>query len=58
MPSSEIMGDFKAGQLHSGRGGPIVRKKTQAKAIQLSYLRKEGKIPNQKKRPVLIRKKQ
>lgn len=42
MPAKEIMKDFKAGTLHSGKGGPIVRKKKQAKAIQLSYLRKEG----------------
>jgi hypothetical protein len=42
MPASEIMEDFRAGTLHSGRGGPIVKKKKQAKAIQLSYLRKEG----------------
>jgi hypothetical protein len=45
MPSSEIMSDYRAGTLHSGPGGPIVRKKKQAKAILLSYLRKEGKIP-------------
>jgi uncharacterized protein DUF6496 len=42
MPASEIMGDFKAGTLHSGAGGPIVKSKKQAKAIQLSYIRKEG----------------
>ena len=45
MPSGEIMDDFHAGKLHSGRSGKIVRKKKQAKAILLSYLRKEGKIP-------------
>ena len=39
------MDDFHAGKLHSGRSGKIVRKKKQAKAILLSYLRKEGKIP-------------
>jgi len=43
MPSSEIMEDFKKGTLHSGPGGPIVKDKKQARAIQLSYLRKEGK---------------
>lgn len=42
MPASEIMADFRAGTLHSGRGGPIVKKKSQARAIQLSYLRREG----------------
>lgn len=36
------MPDFKAGTLHSGPGGPIVKKKKQAKAIQLAYLRREG----------------
>ena len=39
------MADFREGHLHSGRGGPVVKKKKQAKAILLSYLRKEGKIP-------------
>jgi len=49
MPAKEIMSDFEAGTLHSGRGGPIVKKKKQAKAIQLSYLRKEGHdIPEKK----------
>lgn len=36
------MQDFEEGHLHSGRGGPIVKKKKQALAIKLSYLRKEG----------------
>jgi hypothetical protein len=36
------MPDFRAGTLHSGRGGPIVKKKKQAVAIELSYARKEG----------------
>jgi hypothetical protein len=44
MPSSEVMPLFRAGKLHSGKSGKIVRKKSQAKAILLSYLRKEGKI--------------
>ena len=42
MPSYEIMPDFKAGKLHSGPNGPIVKKKKQAIAIELSYARKEG----------------
>ena len=46
MPASEIMPKFKSGELHSGPDGPIVTKKKQAKAILLSYLRKEGKISN------------
>lgn len=49
MPAKEIMSRFRAGKLHSGPGGPIVKKKKQAKAIQLSYLRKEGHdIPEKK----------
>ena len=44
MPASEIMEDFRKHKLHSGRGGKIVRNKKQAKAILLSYLRKEGRI--------------
>jgi hypothetical protein len=49
MPSEEIMERFRQHKLHSGRGGKIVRKKKQAKAILLSYLRKEGKIGSRKK---------
>ena len=49
MPSSEIMKDFREHKLHSGKGGKIVRKKKQAKAILLSYLRREGKIGPRKK---------
>jgi hypothetical protein len=42
VPASEIMGKFRAGELHSGGSGKIVKKKKQATAILLSYLRKEG----------------
>jgi hypothetical protein len=49
MPSTEIMPLFRAGKLHSGGSGNIVKKKSQARAIQLSYLRKEGHdIPEKK----------
>lgn len=57
MPASEVMEKFRKHKLHSGRGkkvgkkrkkGKIVRKKKQAKAILLSYLRKEGRIPARK----------
>lgn len=49
MPSSEVMKYFKEGHLHSGKKvkgkkRKIVHNKKQAKAILLSYLRKEGKI--------------
>lgn len=45
MPANEVMKLFSQGRLHSGSGGPIVRNPHQAKAIQMSYLRKEGEIP-------------
>ena len=49
MPAKEIMRDFRAGKLHSGKNGPIVRNKKQARAIEISYARKEGaKIPKKK----------
>lgn len=48
MPADEIMEDFKAGKLHSGRSGKVVRNPKQAKAILLSELRSEGKIPERK----------
>lgn len=44
MPASEILKKFHEGTLHSGKWGPIVTKKKQAKAILMSYLRKEGKV--------------
>ena len=44
MPSNEVMPLFRAHKLHSGKGGKIVKSKKQAKAILLSYLRKEGKV--------------
>ena len=50
MPSEEIMPLYRAHKLHSGRSGKIVRKKKQAKAILLSYLREEGKL-GPRKRP-------
>ena len=44
LPSSEIMKLYREGKLHSGKSDKIVSRKVQAKAILLSYLRKEGKI--------------
>jgi hypothetical protein len=44
MPASEVMKLYRKRKLHSGPGGKIVRSKKQAKAIQLSYLRSEGRI--------------
>ena len=43
MPASEIMNLFKKKKLHSGKSDKIVSNPHQAKAIQLSYLRDEGK---------------
>jgi hypothetical protein len=42
MPASQIMSLFHEKKLHSGGSGKIVKNPKQAKAIQLSYLRKEG----------------
>ena len=51
MPAKEIMPLFKKGKLHSGGSGKIVTDPKQAKAIQISYARKEGAdIPKPKKR--------
>jgi hypothetical protein len=35
--------EFKAGKLHSGKGGPLVKNKKQAVAIALSVERRKGK---------------
>lgn len=35
--------EFKAGRLHSGRGGPLVKNKKQAIAIALSAARRKGR---------------
>ena len=41
MPYSAVMGKFKRGALHSGsKGGPKVKKRSQAVAIMLSEKRK------------------
>jgi hypothetical protein len=52
MPAKEVMKLFHEGKLHSGSPkGKIVTNPHQAKAIQLSYLRKEGhNIPFKRKR--------
>jgi hypothetical protein len=54
MPSSEIMPLYRAGKLHSGSSsGKIVKNPKQAKAILLSYLRKENKIPEESEGPMV-----
>jgi hypothetical protein len=55
MPAKEIMPKFRAGTLHSGSSsGKIVKNPKQAKAIQLSYLRKEGHDIPEKKEPRMV----
>jgi len=54
MPSSEVMGKFKAGKLHSGsKKGKTVKNRKQAVAIMLSEKKKEskhgGKYPHKRK---------
>jgi len=38
---SSVMREFKEGTLHSGNGGPVVKKPKQALAIALSQARKK-----------------
>ena len=42
MPAKDIMKLFRQKKLHSGPGGPIVKNPHQARAIEISYARKEG----------------
>ena len=37
----KVMGEYKAGKLHSGKGGPVVKNPTQAVAIAMS----DAKMP-------------
>lgn len=39
----KVMGEFKAGTLHSGRGGPVVKNRRQAVAIAMSEGRKASR---------------
>ena len=34
--AEKVMGEYKEGTLHSGKGGPVVKSRTQAVAIALS----------------------
>ena len=40
---SKVMREFKAGGLHSGKGGPVVKSPKQAVAIALSHAGKAKK---------------
>jgi hypothetical protein len=42
----KVMGEYKRGTLHSGKGGPVVKSKKQAVAIALS----EAKMAKKKKK--------
>lgn len=39
----KVMGEFKAGELHSGKNGPVVHNRKQAVAIAMSEARKAAK---------------
>lgn len=39
----KVMGEYKRGTLHSGKGGPVVKKRDQAIAIALSEADRRGK---------------
>lgn len=45
----KIMGEYKAGTLHSGKGGPVVKSKKQAVAIALSASGQSKKKGGKKK---------
>lgn len=45
----KVMGEFKRGSLHSGKGGPVVKSKKQAIAIALSEAGKSKKKKATKK---------
>jgi len=44
----KVMHEFKAGELHSGKGGPVVKDRKQAIAISMSEAGM-AKKPNKKK---------
>jgi hypothetical protein len=40
---AKVMREYKAGGLHSGKGGPVVKNEKQAIAISLSEARRQAK---------------
>jgi ribosomal protein L21E len=45
-----VMGEFKRGTLHSGKGGPVVKTRDQAVAIAISEAKKKGKRTTARKK--------
>ena len=45
----KVMGEYKAGTLHSGKGGKVVKNPRQAVAIALSSAGMTKKMPQKKK---------
>ena len=45
----KVMGEFKRGTLHSGKGGPVVKSKKQAVAIAMSQAGMAKKKAKKKK---------
>ena len=43
MKIAKVMGEFKKGELNSGKGGPVVKKPKQAIAIAISVSKKKRK---------------
>ena len=44
----KVMHEYKAGSLHSGKGGPVVKSRKQAIAIAMSEANKAKKKPSKK----------
>lgn len=49
----KIMHEWKAGTLHSGKGGPIVKSQKQAVAIAISQANKRGGVRRKKRKPAI-----
>lgn len=46
----KVMGEFKRGTLHSGKGGPVVKNRRQAVAIAMSEAGMAKKMAKKKKK--------